>query len=169
MTLRTYAAAVAATAVVVLGASHAFAATGPVGAAPAAETAVAHQHDTAGHPGLTLDNGRKWATDLPLRRNMDAIRTLMATRLPGIRGGTLPASDYEALGRTVEGHVADIVGNCKLTPEADAVLHVIVAQLLAGADQMKAGNDAAAGADKVVSAANDYGEYFEHPGWTRLG
>jgi hypothetical protein len=60
------------------------------------------------------------------------------------------------------------VANCKLTPEADAVLHVVVADLLAGADQMKSGTDAAAGAHKVVTAANEYSRYFDHPGWKVL-
>jgi hypothetical protein len=117
---------------------------------------------------LVLDNGRKWATDVPLRQGMDGIRTAMASRIPAIHAGKLKAADYQALGGEVEAHVADIVGNCKLSPEADAVLHVVVADLLAGADQMKSGKDAAAGAHKVVVAANDYARYFDHPGWKPL-
>jgi hypothetical protein len=51
------------------------------------------------------------------------------------------------------------------------MLHLVVADLLAGADVMqgKAKGQAAEGAHKVVVAANSYGRYFDHPGWKALG
>jgi hypothetical protein len=140
-----------------------------------AATAAAPEHAHAAHaaaPGkLTLDHGKRWATDAPLRAGMDRIRALVAPKVGAIHSGKLAAAEYQALGVAVEKEVADIVSQCKLAPEADAMLHLIVAELLAGADAMqgKGTGSAASGAHKVVVAANDYGRYFDHPGWKPIG
>jgi hypothetical protein len=67
--------------------------------------------------------------------------------------------------------VAGIVQNCKLEPEADAQLHIVIAELMAGAEAMEGkvkGETRRAGAERVAKALNAYGEHFEHPGWKRL-
>ena len=129
-----------------------------------------HSHASGSPPKLTLDQGKKWATDAPLRQRMDEIRTLLAPQLGPIHTGKLAAEDYRQLGAAVEGKVAAIVAECKLPPDADAMLHLIVADLIAGADIMqgKAQGDPAEGAHKVVTAANAYGRYFNHAGWKPL-
>lgn len=130
-----------------------------------------HQH-AAGEPSkLVLDHGKKWATDEPLRKNMIEIRVALAAREAGIHKGTLTPDDYKALGVLVEARVATIVAECKLEPAADANLHLIVAELLAGADAMqgKSKTKPGAGAVKAVRAVNEYGRYFNHPGWKPLG
>lgn len=134
--------------------------------------AAQHEHGAHGHgpAKLQLDHGRKWPTDEPLRQGMAAMRGELAPKLHAIHGGKLSAEDYAALGRTIEGRVGDIVGQCKLAPEADAMLHLVVADLLAAADVMQgkeAGKPAAA-ARRVVAALNAYGRHFDHPGWQAL-
>jgi hypothetical protein len=101
---------------------------------------------------------------------MNALRAAFAGRLAAIHAGTLAAGDYAALGATIESEVATIVAECKLEPKADAVLHVIVAELLAAADvlQGRAPGTPAAGAHRAVVALNDYGRYFDHPQWQAL-
>jgi hypothetical protein len=129
-----------------------------------------HQH-AAGEPSkLVLDHGKKWATDEPLRKNMGEIRAALAARQADIHKGTLAPEDYKALGTLVEARVATIVAECKLEPAADANLHLIVAELIAGADAMqgKSKTTPAAGAVQAIRAANRYGTYFDHPGWKRL-
>jgi hypothetical protein len=67
--------------------------------------------------------------------------------------------------------VAFIVANCKLAPAADAVLHVIVADLVAGADAMEGkvkGTAPRAGFVNVVQALDTYAKYFDHPNWQVL-
>jgi len=130
--------------------------------------AAGHAHEAPAK--LELDHGRRWATDAPLRRGMDALRAAFAGRLAAIHAGTLAPADYAALGATIEGGVATIVAECKLEPKADAVLHVIVAELLAAADvlQGRAPGAPAAGAHRAVIALNDYGRYFDHPQWRAL-
>lgn len=136
---------------------------------PAWAVDAGHAHEA--RPGkLQLDHGKKWATDEPLRRGMSAIRAAMAERIEAIHQNKLAAADYKALGTTVDQEVARIVAECKLEPRADAMLHVVIADLMTGAEAMqgKTKTKPAAGAQKVVQALNAYGKYFDHPGWQAL-
>jgi hypothetical protein len=82
----------------------------------------------------------------------------------------MTAEQYRALGTTVEQEVARIVAECKLEPKADAMLHVVIGDLVAGAEGMQGKGQIkpAAGARQVVQALNAYGRFFEHPGWQGL-
>jgi hypothetical protein len=142
-----------------------------LGAAAPAIAADPHQHGAAAPTKLALDHGRKWATDEPLRKNMAEIRAALAAKQSGIHAGKLTADEYKALGALVEARVATIVAECKLAPAADANLHLVVAELIAGADAMqgKATTTPRTGAVHAVRAVNDYGRYFDHPGWKPLG
>lgn len=119
---------------------------------------------------LTLNQGAKWATDEPLRTGMDSLRILFAKYLPTIRKQTLTDDDYKILGEVVQGEVGRIVAQCKLPPQADAMLHLVIADLLAGADLMtgKTPGKPVTGAQAVVTALNSYGSHFEHAGWLPL-
>lgn len=125
-----------------------------------------HSHDGGTLAELTLDQGAKWQTDTPLRRGMDGIRDDLAAALPQIHDGKLAAEGYRRLAEKVHGHVNFMVENCKLTPEADAQLHLVLAQVMDGADTMADGHDRMAGAVAVVQALEAYGSHFQHPGWT---
>ena len=114
-----------------------------------------HHHGTEGAK-LVLNQGKKWQTDAPLRQGMSNIRAAVAS-------GTKP----QALAGRVNAEVAYIVQNCKLPEDADAQLHRVIAELLAGADEMKGGH-AHEGAERVVKALNQYGRFFDHPGWRKL-
>ncbi|MFN4352151.1 MAG: hypothetical protein ACK4F6_15215 [Hylemonella sp.] len=131
------------------------------------ETDTAHGHGSAGT--LQLNAGKKWETDAALRSSMAQIRQALDASLPKIHDNKLAAAGYGALARKVEGEVGNIVKNCKLEPEADAQLHLIVADLLAGAEQM-AGKvkhtKRQGGAVKVVTALINYGKYFDDPQFT---
>jgi len=142
-----------------------------IGAGHPALAADTHAHAAGAPAELALDHGRRWATDEPLRRHMGDLHGLLATKIESIHADRLPPADYQALGAAVEQKVAAIVAECKLPPEADAMLHLIVADLVAGADIMqgKTSGKPADGAHKVVEAANAYGRYFAHPGWNPLG
>ena len=140
------------------------AAAGPVAAAEN-HTHPAHPRDDA--PRLQLDDGKKWATDAPLRQGMATLNQAMAEALPRIHKNHFTPADYEALAKTVDAQVAFMVANCKLEPRADAMLHQVIAELLAGAGTMQSetGQPRHDGAQRVLRALQDYGEYFQHPGW----
>lgn len=138
-------------------------------AAPAASHAADGHHHAAHEHGsptatLQLDAGKKWGSDEALRSAMGAIRRDMAAALRDIHENRLPASAYGKLAGTVESEVGKIVANCKLAPEADAQLHLIVADLLAGAEQMSGKVKKAKrrdGAVKVIAALENYATYFD--------
>lgn len=133
-----------------------------------AQAADAHHHDAATPTKLSLDQGRKWSTDESLRNGMSRIRGIVEPQLGAAHAGKLQPAQYKELATQVETEVGAIVANCKLEPKADAMLHLVIAQLGAGTDAM-AGKDAkrrpVQGLAQVAQAVNDYGRYFDDPGF----
>jgi len=137
-------------------------------AGPARAQSAAHSHDAAVPHKLSLDQGRKWATDDALRKGMDRIRSLVEPRLDDAHAGKLTATQYRELVTQIETEVGGIVANCRLEPKADAMLHLVIADLGEGIDAMAGKNTrlpAAQGLVKVALAVNEYGSHFAHPGF----
>ena len=129
-----------------------------------------HSHG-ATEQALKLDNGRKWATDPALRQGMNRIRGSLAPNLEAAHADRLKPAQYGAVAKEIGAQVAYIVSNCKLQPAADAVLHVIIADLLAAADAMSgksADTSPRAGFVRALGALDDYAKHFEHPRWVAL-
>ena len=129
-----------------------------------------HQHG-AGEAKLTLDNGKKWATDAPLRKGMGNIRTEMQASLNEIHEGKFPAARYTELAHKVSTEVGGIVAECKLEPKADAQLHLVIADLIQGVEAMEGKVKKVkrqSGAVKVLAALEKYGSYFDDPNWQAL-
>jgi hypothetical protein len=128
-----------------------------------------HQHEGGGHT-LELDQGKKWSTDAPLRQGMSAIRDAVAADHHAIHGGDETAAQYAALAAKIDAQIAHIVTNCKLPPAADAQLHVVLGEIIAGSESMKRSDQAErrAGAVKVIGALATYPQYFDHPDWRAL-
>ena len=129
----------------------------------------AHQHAPGTSPStLKLNDGKKWTTDAPLRKGMENIRTAMATALPAIHTNKLSSAKYNALAKKTSNEVTYIVANCKLDPQADAQLHLIIADILSGVEAMQGktkGTKRQTGAVTVIGALENYDAYFDHPGW----
>ena len=141
-----------------------------LGISVAAQAAAPHEHHAHGNPEpqkLQLNAGQKWATDAPLRQAMSEINQAMATALLRIHKNQFSEADYQALAGTVSQKVAYAVANCKLEAKADAMLHLVIADLLAGAEAMESKQPEARhdGAVSVLHALQAYGKYFQHPGW----
>lgn len=138
------------------------------GFAMAPAQAQTHSHDTAAPARLSLNQGHKWATDDALRTGMAKIRMLVEPQLGAAHAGRLSAAQYTALAGQIETEVGGIVANCKLEPKADAVLHIVIAEMGAGTDAL-AGKTAhmrpAQGLIQVAQAINGYAGHFEHPGF----
>lgn len=145
------------------------AATLALGTAPARAADPAHEHGAHGAASLKLDKGQKWKTDAPLRQGMASIKAAVQPHLHAIHGNTVKAATYPALAKRTDTQIAFMVKNCKLAPDADAQLHLIIAELGAAAEAM-AGRDKAQspqqGALQLVHALETYGEFFHHPGWS---
>ena len=131
-------------------------------------TEPGHHHEPGSASELQLKDGQKWPTDAALRQGMVNIRNAVMPDLPAIQRDRLNTQGYDQLAGKVNAQVAYIVQNCHLEKEADAMLHLVLADIMAGADAM-AGKDKQvsrqAGALEVVQALEDYGKYFDHPGW----
>jgi len=127
-------------------------------AGPAAYGQAGHEHGHAADEArLVLNQGKKWPTDAPLRQGMENIRSAL--------GGGMK---YGALATKVSTEVAGIVQNCKLEPEADAQLHLVIADIMAGVEALEGkakGETRRAGAEKIARALVAYGEHFDHAGW----
>lgn len=137
--------------------------------AHAQEAAQGHDHGHGDHDktavSLSLNNGRKWQTDEPLRAGMAAIRNEVQAAVDPIHAEKYSPEDYKALAGRIEAHVTKIMSTCKLPVEVDAQIHVVLAQFFAGTGLMKKDGDRMAGAVKVVKALAAYAEFFEHPNW----
>ena len=141
-------------------------------ALPVVAAEPSHEHAAgAGSVQLELDHGRKWPTDEALRQGMTNMRAALAADLKAIHANKASDAQYEALAAKLNAEVAYVVANCKLEPRADAELHKLIAEILAGAEAMQRKEPGAArraGAVRVVRALDGYGEFFDHPGWKGL-
>lgn len=126
-----------------------------------------HSHGTPAPAQLTLNNGQKWITDDNLKKGMRRIRDALAAQLPAIHANKATTKQYRALAKKVNSQIEFMVQNCKLEPAADAALHILLGDIIAGADAMKLkqGSEAREGAVKILFALDNYETYFDHPGW----
>lgn len=124
-------------------------------------------HEAAPAAKLHLNAGARWGTDAPLRQVMGDINQALTDALPAIHRKRFSKRDYSALATTVERKIAYAVEHCRLAPEADEMLHLVIADMLGSAEMMrgKTSSQRHAGAARLQKALQAYGTYFEHPGW----
>lgn len=121
-----------------------------------------HSHEAGAR--LQLDAGQKWDTDQPLRVGMERIRELVSAARPD---GS--ATEMQALAIGIQEQVDYLTANCKLPLAADETLHVMIADLLEGADLVTQRNDPQRGIAAMRKALDTYPKYFDHAGWSGFG
>lgn len=136
--------------------------------APSWAATTSHEGHQSAAIELTLDGQAKWQGDENMLKGMNGIRNALATRLPAIHDGSLPATDYKTLASEVQAQVDFMVTNCKLAPEVDEQFHIVLGHVLDGVAELEGDADPRSGAVRVVQALNAYGTYFEHPNWQPL-
>ncbi|SFS35039.1 hypothetical protein [Brevundimonas viscosa] len=124
-----------------------------VSASLASPALAQHAHEAPA--ALALDHGQRWATDAPLRHAMETLRA-----------GAPDTAPLE-LAALIDAQTAYIIDHCRLPPEADANLHLIIERLLEAAELLRAG-EADAGRSGAIAALDAYGAHFDHPGWRPL-
>ena len=137
-----------------------------------AAAADTHAHEAGASKALKLNVGKKWQTDAPLRKGMEEIRSAVAADKAALHAGKMTPAAYDILAKKIDGQVAYMVKNCKLPPEADAQLHLVIADLMQASEAMKGKGGKVtrkAGVEKVVAALAAYAKHFDHPGWRPLG
>lgn len=133
---------------------------------------VDHRHDATTPHKLSLNQGKKWGTDEPLRAGMGRIRSLVEPQLGAAHDGKLTQAQYSELATRIGTEVGGIVANCKLEPKADAMLHLLIADLGDGTSTMTGKNPQqrpALGLVKVAKTLDQYGKHFDHPGFKPVG
>jgi DNA primase len=131
--------------------------------------AAEHEHDH--HHGqdqakLTLNDGKKWATDAPLREGMAHIAAAMETHMKTTHKVKTDEDQHAALAREINAQVNHIFQNCRLDKQADAMLHLILADVMEGSAIIEGKKPKAKREDgimTVVHALENYREHFEHP------
>lgn len=114
----------------------------------------------AGH--VVATPAQRWTTDAPLRAGMRDIRNVVEA-LGHYEHGHIGEDQAVLLARQVQGHIGGIVANCRLEPEADAALHVVLAGLAQGANAL-ANDPADPGAiQSMRQALADYARLFDDP------
>lgn len=131
------------------------------------EQVRAHEHgghdSHASQAALSLNDGNKWATDEALRHAMHGIVELMQPHLHQ----PAASADYSTLSHGIHSNIEYMVQNCKLEPAADAALHVIIGEMIAGTELLDGKQGEAArsqGVEKIAQALTSYTQYFDHPG-----
>ena len=142
---------------------------------PAGTTQASQDHGDAhahadGHeqPAPVLAAGQRWATDAPLRAAMSRIREAVALRLPAYHQDALQSADADALAVTVKRDIDDMIANCKLAPEPDAALHVLIGRMMGAMEALHADPASTDGMPQLVSVVNDYQATFDDAGFLPL-
>lgn len=140
-----------------------------VGQAIAVE--AGHDHAEAAQQTMQLNNGQKWETDAPLRQGMGTLYEIVTGGLSSAHANQATPGDYRQMSEKVVGQIGYIVQNCKLPPEADAQLHILLGNIAQGAEALEgkvAGEQPEAGLVKIAQALNNYGTHFDHPDWKAI-
>lgn len=126
---------------------------------PSAATAHdAHEaHASSHHTAVAPPDSERWPTDEPLRTGMSRIQAAVDQAM---REQTLSRERSVALASTIEQNVTYIIEHCKLPPQADAALHVLIGRMLTATHQLKSNGSSDAAVAQIVSALHDYREAF---------
>jgi hypothetical protein len=137
-----------------------------------AEPPAEHAHgEPHGHApsALALDAaGERWATDAPLREGMLRIRAAVAATLASHGDRHLDPAVGVQLAEAVDAAVVYLFANCRLPPQADANLHLLLARIMDAAAALRSDAQAEAGLVRLLEALEAYPHYFDHPGWDAL-
>ncbi len=134
-----------------------------LGATAAPASAQQHAHPTSA-AAASATPAQRYVTDATLRQQMREIHGAVATLERG-QGDQASPQQTTRLADQVTGNVNTIIVNCKLPPDADAALHLIIGPLLRDASALKA-NPARRGAVAGMrEALQQYARQFDDPGF----
>jgi hypothetical protein len=125
----------------------------------------AHHHHAADDDVismLVLNDGAKWPVDTVLSEVMLRLRAQLLTHLDDIHHKRFTASQYQQFSQVLQQETNHIVANCKLTPEADAQFHLVLAAMMQSQQAMAASELATQrqGAVRLLRTLQRYPEYF---------
>lgn len=123
-----------------------------------------HEHHPApAAAAAAATPAQRFATDAPLRKYMQSIRTSVAALEHG-EHGQLDATQVATLAAGIQADIGRIVAECKLPADADAALHGIIGSLALNADKLKSDPKAAGAVAGLRAALDAYAAQFDDPG-----
>ena len=127
---------------------------------------AAHSHATQAEAPAPA---RRWATDAPLRAGMRRIRQAVQA-LDHYQHGHMDATQAANTATLIDAAVADMIATCKLKPDADAALHGLLVQFLAGAKAVRESQQAPVKEiAKMRAALARYPQLFDDAEWGKTG
>ncbi len=121
-----------------------------------------HDHEHADN-GMVLDEGKKWATDAPLRKGMQSIYNEVKKSEKAFSSKTLTQEEGKVLASHINKQLMFMVENCELQPKADASLHVIIGEMMQGIGELSKTPDSEGGLPRINKALKQYPKFFNHP------
>ncbi len=125
----------------------------------------AEHNEHSDRAALSLNDGNKWPTDEPLRKSMQAIDELMMPVRAVAPDQLVDSKQGNAIALEVRQQVDFMIANCELEPKADAALHVLIGDLLVGANELQVPGTSRSGVSRIDQVLEQYPRNFEHPGW----
>ena len=127
-----------------------------------------HGHSENADTGLVLNNGKKWKTDAPLRLGMQKINDVVMSAANAYHHDTLTQEEANKVSQEIKKQISYLIKNCKLVPEADATLHVLIGDFLGAAEKIQTDPLSSEGMPEAVQALIAYPTYFEHDRWGKI-
>jgi len=127
-----------------------------------------HHHHDVSQQQITLNQGEKWPIDKSLHIGMSAIKDHMTRSLNDIHYDRFSDAQYSQLAVALDEQLAYLFKHCQLPPKADAQLHILLAKVMRGVNEIKQTSDKKQGAISVIQALKAYPKYFNDPAWLSL-
>ena len=129
----------------------------------AAEHSHDHEHSEHADMGMVLNDGKKWETDVPLRKGMQSISDAVKKSEKAFAGKILSQKEGETLASDINKQLMYMVNNCELQPKADASLHVVIGEMMQGIGELSKLPQSEGGFPRIQKALKQYPKFFDHP------
>lgn len=128
-----------------------------------------HEHDNQTHKlELELNHGKRWTIDESLHTGMTSLKREIEVSLEAIHNNQFSAVQYQELAGSLNDHLNFLFKNCKLEPQADAQLHILLAKIMGGVEQIKSNDNQKQGVVLIIQSLQEYPVYFEDSNWQPL-
>lgn len=128
----------------------------------AAPAALAHRHAAPDPVAATTSTAPRYPADAALRTAMDRVRNAVEA-FEHARHGHMGPEQVRALADHLDAQVARVFQECRLEPQADASMHVLLGTLLKGSRAMRQAPGDFAPVAAMERALADYARLFDDP------
>lgn len=128
----------------------------------AATPALAHRHAAHEPSPPPAASAARYPADAALRTAMGRVRNAVEA-FEHARHGHMGAEQVRALSAHLDAQIAKVFSECRLEPQADASLHVILGTLLKGSRAMREMPDDFSPVAAMERALADYVRMFDDP------